>query len=363
MGNIEKVGKIEAIGLILAIISNNVIFNLTTVIFNSSGSGSWLNVIYISIISLIFTFIILALFKVFPNSDLLDLSKYLGGKTLERILCFLYIALFLSISAVYLRYYVNNVHVIYFSNYSFLMLALFAIIPAIISSRIGLKAIYGTNLIVIPITVLSIILLFSVSIKDFSWQKLFPVFGYGAKDLFINQSMNIFAFNIIGYLYFLPPFLKDSKDFKKVSIFSVILCGLYYLLTVLALTMTFAYSFQADESLSLFIISRFASLGRFFQRIDALFFLVWILATLSFLSLNIYLITSLIKKSFNLADSKELIFSFSTILVGLCLAFKNIAAVGNFLRGFCKYYTVILVFGISLIIIVSANFKKKRSTK
>lgn len=363
MDNLQKVGKIEAIGLVLAIISNNIIFNLTSIIFNGSASGAWVNVLYISVISLIFMFIVLALFKNFPNSDLLDLSKFLGGKTLKYIITILYVVLFMSITAVYIRYYVNDLHVVYYSGYNFLILALFAIVPAIISSRIGLKAIYGTNLVVIPITLLSIILLFSTSIRDFSWQRLFPALGYGAKNLFINQSMNLFAFNIIGYLYFLPPFLKDVKDFKKISIFSIIVCGLYYLLTILALTMTFAYSFQADEAFSLYLIARAATLGRFFQRIDAMFFFIWILTILSFLSFNIYLISAIIKKGFSLGESKELIFSISAILIGFALAFKNIAAVSVFMRGFCKYYTVILIFGISLVVALFANIKRKRSLR
>ena len=45
MKDIQKIGKIEAIALALAIITNNIIFNITSIIFNSCGSGAWLNMI------------------------------------------------------------------------------------------------------------------------------------------------------------------------------------------------------------------------------------------------------------------------------------------------------------------------------
>lgn len=363
MDTFQKIGKFETIGLVLAIISNNILFSITSIIFNSSGSGSWLNVIYISLISCIFMLIVIALFKPFATSDLVDISNYLGGKALKIIMTILYVILFISLSAICVRYYVNDLHIIYFSVYSFLFLLLMVFIPIIVASRIGFKAIYGTNLVVISSTVLSIVLLFSISIRDFSWHKLFPVLGYGAKNLFINQSLNIFAFNIIGYLYFLPPFLKDIKDFKKISIVSVIICGLYFLLAILALTMTFAYSFKADESFSLYLIARLATLGRFFQRIDAIFFFIWILSFLSFLSFNVYLISFIINKSFNLSNSKELVFSISAIILGVSLTFKNIAAVSSFTNLLFKPYTVILIFGISFVILLLANLKKRRDKK
>ena len=67
MKDIQKIGKIEAVALSLAIITNNIIFNITSIIFNSCGSGAWLNMIYVSILSLIFMFVILFLFRNFEH--------------------------------------------------------------------------------------------------------------------------------------------------------------------------------------------------------------------------------------------------------------------------------------------------------
>lgn len=362
MNNVQKIGRIEAIALHLAIICNNVIFNITSIIFNTSGSASWLNILYISFLAIIFMLLVLKLLKPFLSLNLLDISNYLGGKFLKRIMAGLYILMFVALTSIYLRYYVNGLHLIYFPRYSLLAIALLTFVPVIIASRTGLKAIYGTNLFVIPITILSSILLFSISNKNFSWQNFCPIFGYGAKELFINQSMNIFSFNIIGYMFFLPPFLKKENEFKKISIITLIIAGLYYLLTVIALTMTFAYSFQTDETFSLYLIARLATLGRFFERIDAIFFFVWILAFLSFLSFNIYIISILIKQSCNLADSKELIYSICSIIIGICFTFKNMAAASSFTVSFYKPFTVILIFAISFLVVLLANLKKKRSS-
>ena len=63
--------------------------------------------------------------------------------------------------------------------------------------------------------------------NDFVWQYLFPAFGYGLDSVFINGLSNLFAFNVIGYLFLLKPMLKEEKHFKTISIVSVIICGIY----------------------------------------------------------------------------------------------------------------------------------------
>ena len=124
MNDNQKLGKIEAIALGLTVISNNIIFNIPTIIFNSCGSGSWLNTIYISVLALIFILIFLKLIKPFPGQDIIDISKKVGGKPLKYIISVLYIVLFLSFSAVCLRYFSSNLRLIYYSSYNVLFIML-----------------------------------------------------------------------------------------------------------------------------------------------------------------------------------------------------------------------------------------------
>ena len=98
MNDMQKLGKVEAMGLSLAVISNNIIFNMTSVIFNSCGSGSWLNVLYVSILSILFMLVAIFLFKRFISYDILDVSEYLGGSWLKGIMAILFIVLFIFCS-------------------------------------------------------------------------------------------------------------------------------------------------------------------------------------------------------------------------------------------------------------------------
>lgn len=360
MNNIEKIGKFEMMALFITVISNNVIVNLPNVLLNFSGTGAWINTIYITFICLLFTLLICKLFKPFVNFDILDLSEYLGKKPLKIVIGIAYIILFVSFTAVCLRYFTNSLQFIYFNSFPLILLILLMLIPAVIATRYGLKAVSGTNLIFMPVAVIAIIILFIAASRDFVWQRLFPVLGYGAKETFLNQSSNIFVFNIVAYLYFIKPFFKEETNFKKISVFAVVLCGIYLLVSIISLLMTFSFVIGADENFSLYLLTRLVSFGKFLQRVDAIFIFIWILNTIAFISFDLFIISHILKKLLNVESFSPLVYPSAVLLFSVSLLFKNLASLRTFYRNYYKFYSIILVFVVSFIIFLLAYIKKKK---
>ena len=187
--------------------------------------------------------------------------------------------------------------------------------------------------------------------------------GYGAKETFLTSIPNIFAFNVVSYLYFLKPFLKSEKHYKKISIFAVVMCGIYLFISILALFMTFPFITQTDETLSVYLVTRLISFGKFFQRVDAIFIFVWILIVISFISFNLYIVSHIIKKTFKLKFSRELVYPIATLVFSIGLMFKDVSAIKYVTRYIYRYYGFILVFIVSFLLLLLAYIKKKRQTK
>lgn len=360
MTNIERIGKIEAIALFITIISNNIIINISTIVLNCTSTGSWLNILYLTIICLLFVLLICKFFKPFINADILDVSYFLGGKVLYYIIAILYIIFFIFFSALCTRYFANSLNIIYFNNTPLVALVLLLLIPATIASRIGLKAVSGSNIIFVPITIITFLIFFFASIRFYSWQNLFPALGYGLKETFLTNITNIFAFNVVAYLYFLKPFFKNEDNYRKISILAVIICGLYLFISIVALLMTFSFITLTDETLSIYLITRLISFGRFFQRIDAFFIFTWILVILSFLSFNLFIIVHIIKKTTKLQTHAELVFPSCALLFSFSLFFKDMTIVKSITATAYKFYTVILVYIISFFILFFAYIKKNK---
>ena len=79
--SVEKIGKIEAISLILLIVINELVLNVPSIIIFPVGTGSTLNILFVSFLSVFFTIIICKLFDF--NISLIDrvnqLKEYLNN--------------------------------------------------------------------------------------------------------------------------------------------------------------------------------------------------------------------------------------------------------------------------------------------
>lgn len=355
-----KLGLFEAISFVLIVITNKIILNLPKNIIVKCGSSAWINVIFISIIALFFTMIIVKLFKNFEGYNILDISKYLGGNLFKNIFSIGYLLVFILIATIVLRDFSETLKIIYYSNSPLTFIMLFFIIGSILGNKFGLKAIAKTNLFILPIVVLGILIICISSFKNFEFTRLLPILGNGVDTTFMSGITNIFSYSGLAYLFFIMPYLKNCKQFKKISIVSIIISSLYLLLSVLCLTLVFSYIAVTDESNSIYLLTRTLEFGRFFQRIDAVFILLFIMSCLSYLTITLFLILDIFKNITNIKDSKAMSYSFATLILGLALLPKNISVVRTVHYNIFKNLILYFVFGFSTLVLIFANIKKKR---
>lgn len=359
----EKIGKFEAICLMLIIVVNELIINVPNMIILDTKTGSTLNIIYVSILAITFTYIICKLFKPFYGKDILDVSEYVGGKVLKTILGILFLLFFIFLSSINLRYFANSLKVIYFNTSPLVYILLFFLIPALFINKYGLRAISGVNLIFLPIILASFIFLIISSYDNFTMVRIFPILGEGFNETFLTGATNIFSFTGLAYIYFLPALLKDSKDFKKVSVISVVISAICLILSILSLIMAFPAITKTDETLSVYLLTRLVELGDFLERLDALFIFIWIIAHISFLSLTFFYILKIFQKITRIEDSKSLTSVLGLIVLGSCMIFKDIAELKFIARYFLKYSTLILIFVICFGILILGNIKYKKKNR
>ena len=169
MSNNYKMQKYEAICLILIVMVNKLILNVPYYVIDLVGSGAVINLIYIGVLGLIFVLCLNFLFQKFPNSDIIDISEFLGGKFLKAIMGILFVVFFFLVSYITLSDFANMIKTIYFAKSPLIFLLLFFMIGIVVANFVGFKSIVRTICLVVPFTLSSILLaLFAVN-KDFAF--------------------------------------------------------------------------------------------------------------------------------------------------------------------------------------------------
>lgn len=81
---------------------------------------------------------------------------------------------------------------------------------------------------------------------------------------------------------------------------------------------------------------------------------------LSFISLTIFYILHIFQKATKIKHPRQMAYSCGALILGISFLFGNISDMKFFARDVFKYYNLGLIFVISLIILIFANFKFKR---
>lgn len=358
-----KIGKAEAICLIIIGILNHLILNLPKSIFSTTGNGSIVNIIYISILSFVFCFLIVKFFDLLGNQDIIDISEFLGGKVLKAIIGILYIAFYVIMCSTLLRNFSESIRLTFLPNLSIFYI-LFAILLAVaIANLYSNHTVIKANLIITPLMILSLIITFASVSPKFVTEKMYPILGNGITETFLTGLSNFFAFTGISILYFLPPFLKDNKDFKKISYLSFAIISIILICGVACFLFGLPIVISMDELSPMYTLIKASQFGSFFERPEALFILIWILALISFLCVFSMLIIVILQKLLHAKQKKGFSLLIANIIFVVAILYTNLSQSLFMESTVYKYISLALVFIISPILLLLAYRKKKRHSK
>lgn len=358
--SVYKIGLVEAITLILIVTVNRLAISIPQAILLSCGSSAILNTVYVSLIAIFLTYVIVQLFKKFPDSDIIDVSEFLGGKFLKYlvgIILFLYIV---SVLSFLLRDFIEILHVLYYTDTPIIYLLAFFIVVGIIANLLGNKSIMKTNVILCIIMVIGLLVAFSSVIPNLTIQRIFPILGYGSYTTFFSGLTNILAFNGLAILYLIPPLLNNKKDFKKASMIAVCISAILIILATSSMLLAFSFSTNIEKISPLYTLLSNNEFGKYFQHPESLFVFTWILSFMSYINISCMLLIQISKKLTNVKNGKPFIFPICIMIIILTLLPRNIIQAREFGNFLSKYFGTPLTFIVFPIIMMLANFKHKK---
>lgn len=361
--NYTKLGNFEAICLIVILFINHLVLNLPQIILDNSANASILNCIYILALSLIFVLLIAKLLKNFAGLDIIDISEYLGGKFLKILIGILCIIYLIIESSFLVRMFSKNLFLAYFNNYPISFIIFMFLFIVVVANLMGRRSIIKVNTIIVPIALFSILFTF-VFVADLLRVELsLPILANGAKKIFITGASNVFAFNGLFFLFFISPLLDKKENMPKVAFSSTLICGMFLLLSIIALVFGFSDIYSVVRISPLYFIIINSKLTSFLERPEIIFIFIWALALMSFISVAVMFVLNIFKKLTNMKKVENLAVTVCMIIFVISLLINNVFTLEKIANAFYKYASLILIFGVFSLILICANIKKKISKK
>lgn len=354
-----QIGNKEAIALLLTIAFNHIILTITKTIVETTSSASLLNILYVGIITIIFTSIICYFFNKFPTFDLIDISNYLGGKVLKWLVGLLYVGYFIFFAGNLLHIFSTFLQIVYFPMTKLFYIVLLFIISTFIACTMRHNAIYRSTFIFLPLLVISTLFLFFANFRYYEVERMYPLFGNGYFETFILGLSNMFAFQGLAHIYFMPSMLKEPNKIKHIALASIIFSCIFLLIGVSIILFMFNAFIETDELLPLYSASKYIEFGQFFQKLGSTFVLIWVIGFVGYLSINLKFSTNILKKISNIKNETIFTFLLSVALLFASLWQKNYAVSTFWADIVYKYSYFILVIGFTFLILLFATIKQK----
>lgn len=355
----SKLENIEAIAFLSLISINSMILSTSQELIRSCSSASLITASIISILAIVIVVIFCSLSKNFSGKSILDISDFLGGKTLKFIIGLVFMAYFIFRASLFLKTICDCLQIIYYPMTNFIFIALLFCIATGIVLYLRNNSLFKFSVLILPIILASVSLIFIGNGKNFNFENIFPILGNGIKSTFFSGLSNIYAFYGIAYLLFIPNKLKHPEKMQKIALIAIILSAFFLLISSANMLFLFGEKFNDSEFFPLYISVRSIEFGTFFERLDSMFLLLCILGFIPVLSLNAYIVIDIFKNITNISNEKPIIFAYLLTILGIMMCYKLNSTILFLETTISKILLFIFGIIIPFVILVSANIKKK----
>ncbi|MFZ5595593.1 MAG: GerAB/ArcD/ProY family transporter [Bacillota bacterium] len=274
MNSQGKFGDSEAIVLLALSNMSRIFLTFPRSMVEQCGPAAWISSIIGFIIALAQVYLFYLILKPHPGENIVDVTEKALGKIAGSAVNLIYAVFFITVAAMNTREFSEALLVSVLPRTPISIVITSLTLLGILGAHIGLESMARSARLTYPFVLAGIaILLLSLS-PQWDITRLFPILGTGPVEIVNSGIKAAFVIEIL-FSGIIVNSIHGPDMFGKVSS-RAMLIG-FASLTVLLLTMLMTENWIMSQEMTLpfYTLSRLVYLGRFFQRIEAIFVIIW----------------------------------------------------------------------------------------
>lgn len=363
MKNKITFGQWEAVTLLINMICTKVFLNFPRTTAEIAGTASWILTLYICALAFVFFYIISKLYSRFEGRDLLDIGEYAAGSAGRIITGNIILAFFIYATSVILREFAEDMKVIIFTTAPISFVTMFFLVCMIVGAYFGIEAIVRFHAIAVPVIATGFIFIIVAVIPYSDFTNLLPILGNGPVDIFGKGFFRVSILSELVTLFLIVPFIKTNSNFKKIGYTSLGFSSFFMFISAPVYLATLNYPTGIENFLPIYQMARLINYGRFFQRVEPLFVLIWVAAALLYLASSFFFIVYIFKETYRLEYYKPLIIPFSIIIFTISLLPQNLVTAVKLETDYFWNTSWAVTFAFTIILLVIARVVKRKGRR
>lgn len=359
----DEFGTYETIAIVTIAMVSKILYTSTSATIKSTGTAAWYMTIISCIVTIVFFLLIYKLMARFPEKNIFEIYEAVLGKFLGKLVTIIF--------SIYLMFYCSSSireFLEMIKSYSLpntppsIIIGTFIFVLALLCYK-GIENIARFSYLIFYPILLGICLILILAIPYYNPNYIKPYFGYGLKKTVFIGFLRSSAYQEVILLCFIIKSIHGLKNLKKVGFTAILLSGAFFSLTILGCVMDFGYGTGQENISGVYQLSRMIYYNRYFQRIEAVFLFIWVLAAVQNAAISLYFSIEAYCDSFNIKEYKNLILPFCFFAFMGALIPSNFPEVIDINMIIIRQYGLLFSFVPPVIVLIISILLKKGGEK
>ncbi len=318
--NKVKIGYYEVTAIILVLIGTKAFTGFPRFIVEAGLTAGWIIILESGLLSIALWLLISALLFRFPGKSLTQINNLVLGPAFGILANLIFLSYITINNSNLLRLFSEAVILTALPEAPVSSLTFLFIIPALVAVHIGIEAIGRSTYIALPFIVIGTISVLAAIYPFMDHWQLLPLFGSGVGTVLTHGLLSVSGFSEVLILaYFVPYFSFDGSKLRRLGIFSIAVSTLAFVLIVAVYLMVIPVPGAQENIVPFYQLSRMIYLGRYFQRVEAIFILFWTFTAFLWIALGLAVIAIIVRDMLKIPYYRPILPALSTLFVSIGL--------------------------------------------
>lgn len=312
-----RVGTAELTALLTIYTGTQVFLNYPARVAEESVSAAWMVPLVSGVVALLFFWILYAALKRFPGEDLLRAAERVLGVIPSAVMALLFAAIFLLQTALVMREFTETVVTTVLPETPSAVIAFLFMGVVVYYAYKGLEGLTRMSILLAFFLGAGILLLLAMSLTWFNPHLLEPLWGRGGANILSSGLMNTSQFMNLLILAIVYPAVRRRGQFFQIGSLSIALTAILFSAVVAVFVGTFSGAPNGTVPFPLYQLARLIYLGRFVQRLEAVFVFLWTAGAVIQMGFGLWMAAYLYASVFRMPVYRPILFPFALLLLVL----------------------------------------------
>jgi len=300
-------GPAEAIILLTMSNTARIFLPYPRVLAEIGGPAAWLTPLGGLIVALIGVHVVTLVLRKSPGKTIVEITEEACGPVLGTAFNLVTVSFFMAVATLFTREFSEAMIIAALPSTPISVIAFLFMFVGLLGAHLGIETMARSARLMYPYAMGGLILLLLALIPRWNVHNIFPILGNGPLQVFGQGSFTTSAVSEIILAAVLVQAMGGVEKLRHIGFRSMIIAFALLMALLLTLSMTLQWEAVLENSLPFYRLSRTIYLSRFFQRVEAVFIIIWGTIGALKIALTLYGASVSLARTLKLPDHRPLI--------------------------------------------------------